>query len=285
MSNFDETQWAQASARRFDPIQRTVGFPIPADEPARSEPSVSESTPSTNRRWLRHLPSWQRRLLAIAIGLATACTAAFVQAKPNSPIKAWGIIDGRTIAVPARIGGVLTKVLVRPGDSVTQGQLLATIDEKHLASHRTQNAARQEFREVRAPVAGRVVNILPSVGEFVPESTCVAEVLDENSIVARLYLPDSTANDAGQGQPLRLVRPSGTEADALGTFVVERRGEVLVPLPDRIPMADSSDRLAVEVVARPQAPSILDTLRVGSVVALIDSCAPDDLARSTPGSN
>ncbi len=76
-------------------------------------------------------PALTRLAMTIAIlALATAC-----QSNGNgissASNKMWsGFLEGKTIEVSSQVGGRITKIAVQEGDSVQQGQLLATIDDE-----------------------------------------------------------------------------------------------------------------------------------------------------------
>lgn len=284
MSKLDDLPWSMSEARRFDPVQRTVGFPIDTHAVAGAAAVEADcASPPSNlplwSRWISARPAWQRRAMAVSIGLIAACLASGMRSQPSEPIGPSGIVAGHILRVPARIDGVVSAVHVQPGDSVEAGQLLVTIDDGQLASQHATMTNVAKFREVRAVRAGQIVSVPVAVGEFVAESETVAEVLDQSSIVAKLYLPEETADQIGATARLPLQTSGGTD---LGVFTVERCSAMLVPRPKQLGGRDGSDGLVVEVVARPVEAKTIGRLRVGSVVSLVAPLVQTRAAGGTP---
>ncbi len=274
MNELRETGWDTSGAHRVEPVQRTVGFPITVDSPSDCAPPRPSPSSWTARAGL---PSpWRRRAMTVVIGLTAACLVAAARSEPAESPTAWGLLEGRVVSVPARIGGFVTAIQAKPGDTVKRGQVLATIDETQLASGRNLPGA-SGFREVRATASGRLVSMAAAIGEFVAESEAVAEILRDDTIVAKLYLSEPESERISAGGEIQLQSATGAQ---LGSFIVERRGDLLVPRPDRLPDSGGANDLVVELVARPVAPATLHNLRVGSVVGLV---APGISAEATFG--
>jgi multidrug resistance efflux pump len=75
-----------------------------------------------------------RKVFLVILGLVVlASIAVFVVTRPSTQgLVLTGLVDADEVAVSAQIAGRLQQVLVQEGDSVTRGQLLATIVPKEL---------------------------------------------------------------------------------------------------------------------------------------------------------
>jgi membrane fusion protein (multidrug efflux system) len=102
--------------------------------------------------------------------------------------------------------------------------------------------ARRElgYTQVRAPIAGVVTARLVNVGDHVTVNQALFRIVDFDSIVARIYVPEKDLGRLGKGQPARL------RAHALGEVVF--RGTV-----DRIsPIVDPGTGTVKVTVATPR---------------------------------
>jgi membrane fusion protein (multidrug efflux system) len=102
--------------------------------------------------------------------------------------------------------------------------------------------ARRElgYTQVRAPIAGVVTARLVNLGDHVTVNQPLFRIVDFDSIVARIYVPEKDMGRLGRGQPARL------RADALGGVVF--RGTV-----DRIsPVVDPGTGTVKVTVATPR---------------------------------
>lgn len=102
--------------------------------------------------------------------------------------------------------------------------------------------ARRElgYTQVRAPIAGVVTARLVNLGDHVTVNQALFRIVDFDSIVARIYVPEKDMGRLGRGQPARL------RADALGGVVF--RGTV-----DRIsPVVDPGTGTVKVTVATPR---------------------------------
>ena len=102
--------------------------------------------------------------------------------------------------------------------------------------------ARRElgYTQVRAPIAGVVTARLVNLGDHVTENQALFRIVDFDSIVARIYVPEKDMVRLAVGQPARL------RADALG-------GRVFSGAIDRIsPVVDPSTGTVKVTVATPR---------------------------------
>ncbi len=96
------------------------------------------------------------------------------------------------------------------------------------------------YTQVRAPIAGVVTERLVNLGDHVTENQALFRIVDFDSIVARIYVPEKDMARLAPAQPARL------RADALGGLVF--RGSI-----DRIsPIVDPSTGTVKVTVATPR---------------------------------
>jgi HlyD family secretion protein len=81
-------------------------------------------------------------LLLIAVLAATAYSMGWFH--HDTGLQGSGTVEARDIRVGSKIGGRIDKVLVREGDSVSQGQVLITFDDKELQASLAQSRANSE---------------------------------------------------------------------------------------------------------------------------------------------
>ena len=81
-------------------------------------------------------------LLLIAVLAATAYSMGWFHHETG--LQGSGTVEARDIRVGSKIGGRIDKVLVREGDSVSQGQVLITFDDKELQASLAQSRANSE---------------------------------------------------------------------------------------------------------------------------------------------
>jgi len=83
------------------------------------------------------------------------------------------------------------------------------------------------YTQVRAPIAGVVTERLVNLGDHVTENEALFSLVDFDSIVARIYVPEKDMVRLAVGQPARL------RADALGSMVfrgsIERISRIVDP--------------------------------------------------------
>jgi HlyD family secretion protein len=81
-------------------------------------------------------------LVAVAILAGTAFSAGWF--RRDSSLQGSGTVEARDIRVGSKVGGRIDKVLVREGDSVQEGQVLITFDDKELQAALEQSQAAAE---------------------------------------------------------------------------------------------------------------------------------------------
>ncbi len=188
-------------------------------------------------------------------------------------------------AVAAPVNGVVTRVLVAPGERVHRGELLVELNsdamteryaaaevrrERRLyAQHNTSLKALQQAEaqlallRIRAPLTGTVVGVGIRPGAAVNTNTVLAEIVDLRRLVVRTEIPAAEASELKLDQPVEL------RGDAP---VVTRVGYIS-------PTVDPSDGAVSVWAALPQATD----LRPGEYVRLriITATHPDVLAAPT----
>lgn len=106
------------------------------------------------------------------------------------------------------------------------------------------------YTEVRAPIAGTITQRLVKVGDHVTVNEHLFDIIDFDSIVARVYVPEKELPRIAVGQPARIT------AEAAGGE--ERRGEV-----DRIaPVVDARSGTVKVTVAIPPEEGLLPGMYV-----------------------
>ncbi|MCM1983850.1 response regulator [Lyngbya confervoides] len=123
------------------PVSTTVLTPVPASLPAKQETTAiqplprAEATPVHVEAFdrpvvLRQSPVWSRAIVWLIISVATLTTAWAFIFKIEEAVPAQGQLEprGAVKEVQVPVGGVVQKVMVEDGDSVKEGQVLATLD-------------------------------------------------------------------------------------------------------------------------------------------------------------
>ncbi|MHB1514362.1 MAG: efflux RND transporter periplasmic adaptor subunit [Acidiferrobacteraceae bacterium] len=148
-----------------------------------------------------------------------------VDAAPATP---WAPAAAAAIAAP--VTGVVTAVLVAPGEHVRSGQLLMELNSgstteayaaqevarlrrlyaEHNASLKAlQNAEAQlALLRVTAPLSGTVVGINVKPGAAVDASTVLAKVIDLDRLVVRTSIPEMDAGELKTGEVLHVLGAS-----------------------------------------------------------------------------
>jgi len=88
-----------------------------------------------------------RKRILILLAVAAALTAAGLYAgwfSHDTALRGSGTVEARNIRVGSKVGGRIEKVLVREGDSVQQGQVLITFDDKELQASLNESRANAE---------------------------------------------------------------------------------------------------------------------------------------------
>lgn len=117
----------------------------------------------------------------------------------------------RSSKVSARFAGVLRTWMVRTGDKVSQGDLLATVESD----------ATLEPYEVRAAKGGTVVHVDASVGQSVEAGQILAEVVDLGSVVVDLKagVRDLARLRAGLPASIRVEGTQGVAASKVAAIL------------------------------------------------------------------
>ncbi len=102
--------------------------------------------------------------------------------------------------------------------------------------------------EIRAPVAGRVVERNPLTGEFVAAGTIVCQILEAGSTEVVLYVPQARAADYRIGSVKRCTVTSALDC---ADFEVTRIGQQLVPPPSPLQRYCRSGERMVAVYLSP----------------------------------
>ncbi|MEM7480786.1 MAG: efflux RND transporter periplasmic adaptor subunit [Acidobacteriota bacterium] len=91
-----------------------------------------------------------------------------------------------------------------------------------------EEAQRQlSYTEVRAPISGTVTSRMVSLGDFVTMNQPLFEMVDFNSIVARVFVPEKELTRVSVGQPARIAAPALGDERLAGE--VERLAPVVDP--------------------------------------------------------
>ncbi len=77
----------------------------------------------------------RKRLIGIAIILGLGVAAYVWASSRPQPLVASGTVEARDIRVGSKVGGRVEQVLVREGDRVEAGQVLATFDDRELKAN------------------------------------------------------------------------------------------------------------------------------------------------------
>jgi multidrug resistance efflux pump len=105
----------------------------------------------------------RKRVIAIAIVLCLGVAAYLWASSRPQPLVASGTVEARDIRVGSKVGGRIEQVLVREGDKVEAGQVLATFDDHELKANMDASLANfqklqrgfrpEEVEQIRAQAA------------------------------------------------------------------------------------------------------------------------------------
>ena len=105
----------------------------------------------------------RKRLIAIAVVVLVGVAAYVWASSRPQPLVASGTVEARDIRVGSKVGGRIEQVLVREGDRVEVGQVLATFDDRELKANLDASQANlqklqhgfrpEEVEQVRAEAA------------------------------------------------------------------------------------------------------------------------------------
>lgn len=102
----------------------------------------------------------------------------------------------------------------------------ATYDVEQLELAKEEAERQLSYTEVRAPISGTVTRRLVGLGDHVVPNQHLFDLVDFNSIVARVHVPEKELSRLRLGQPVRISAP------ALGGETVEARVSLLSPVVD-----------------------------------------------------
>ena len=88
----------------------------------------------------------RKRLMVIGIVLVLGIAAYMWASTRPQPLVASGTVEARDIRVGSKVGGRIEQVLVREGDKVEAGQVLATFDDRELKA--TLDASLANFQKL-----------------------------------------------------------------------------------------------------------------------------------------
>lgn len=140
----------------------------------------------------------------------------------HGSLKLSGTLELTEHAVGARVPGRLATLLVDEGQTVTQGQVLATLDrldqtkrdydrarQLYEQGGATQQAVEQaelmlEDQQIICPVDGVVLLKVHEVGEVVGAGSPVVVIGDRQQLWVKVYVPEGTINRVQLNQPATL---------------------------------------------------------------------------------
>lgn len=102
----------------------------------------------------------------------------------------------------------------------------ATFDVEQLELAKEEAERQLSYTEVRAPISGTVTRRLVGLGDHVVPNQHLFDLVDFDSIVARVHVPEKELPRLRLGQPVRISAP------ALGGQAVEARVTLLSPVVD-----------------------------------------------------
>ena len=114
----------------------------------------------------------------------------------------------RSVTVAATSGGELTEVLVRPGDVVDKGAIIARFDDaaEQIAYDgallSAEDARTTLARTITSPIAGRVGLIRVTPGNYVAAQTTVTSIDDTSSVLIDFWVPERYAAQIDAGMPV-----------------------------------------------------------------------------------
>lgn len=106
----------------------------------------------------------------------------------------------------------------------------------------------QLLGEIRAPVNGRITQVSHWSGEFIELAEPLFEILEQDSLRAVLYVPQSKADNYAANQSLNLLLPPNRQSSS---FVVERIDDETSFAPANLSRYFRKDERLVRVIARP----------------------------------
>jgi hypothetical protein len=145
-----------------------------------------------SRRWWAGVVA----LLVLAGGGAGALGGTLSEdAATTRSIVAEGRIDAPNARVLAPASGTLRALTVSEGDDVVAGQDLGWLH----------NALDGSAVPLRAPIAGRVAELRPHPGEFVPAGSTVASIYELGALFAVLEVDEGDVDEIARGQRMEVA--------------------------------------------------------------------------------
>lgn len=198
-----------------------------------------------------------------------------------------GRLEGiRQAVIYPSVPGVVKEKLKKPGDKVEKDGGVLLID-------RYEEGVGYEYSRVRSPIAGKVLEIIPDVGERVSPQHGVASVADTSVMETVIYVPEEEASLVEKGREafvrvkaLEDMVFTGTVAEvepALDRMTLRRKVRINIDNPDGIlrPFMVCSVDLVVEMAEDARAVPLASVLqREGEEgIFIVDG---DDYARWRP---
>ena len=137
-----------------------AGTKAPVGVPAVKPSSVADTAPSTDKK-----TTWRRwtafAVVVLLLIIGTFITLRFMdRGLPDGLIQANGRIEGDRVSVAGKFPGRIAKLLVREGDSVTPGQVLAVLDDTQVQAKVSQARAAVTALAAQLHAAETSLNVL-----------------------------------------------------------------------------------------------------------------------------
>ena len=100
-----------------------------------------------------------RRACCLAVVALAAMTALGCGSKKDVQADAWGRADAKEIDINSKIAGRVVQLLVKEGDTVKEGQVIAYIDKRDLLAQKAQYEANIQALEAQLQQASVVTNL------------------------------------------------------------------------------------------------------------------------------
>ena len=208
---------------------------------------------------LKQSPRWAQLITVTIMGITVAALAAAFLIKVDEAISASGKLEpqGEVQVVQAPVGGVVEKVLVKEGEQVKQGQVVALLDE---TATKAQIASNQEIAQrlkaennyYRAQLSGSVDAVAPSgvAADLIQRGRDRAELVATN----RLYqaqIGGSTNNlDAAQVDRLETAQSRLNSQQRINALQADQLREQLGQTRDQLGNANSDLATNTEIANR-----------------------------------
>ena len=173
-------------ANRTDtPVQKTIGFPKSSDPPPANQGNqTSNPRPRARLNATRVKPKRPKGRLFITLFIAVLVFV--VGSKIWSEFgrnQAYGVMEGRVLKIRAPWNGIIESVHVRDGQEVSQGQLLATVNNFEYKNERLR--LKHELEIALAELAMRIADI--QAREQVKSDSVLELQIDYHQLLGRLH--------------------------------------------------------------------------------------------------